>query len=78
MNKRVLRLVANQSAVAIENARAYTALQQANTELRRALRRSIESRLPLLVPCAIGFADLPGVHAAGHGAEHVLDGGHPR
>ncbi len=36
---RVLRFVANQSAVALENARAYTALQRANTELRHALRR---------------------------------------
>jgi class 3 adenylate cyclase len=55
---RVLRLVANQSAVAIENARAYTALQQANTELRHALRRveileSIRANLSKFVPATV-------------------------
>jgi class 3 adenylate cyclase len=55
---RVLRLVANQSAVAIENARAYTALQQANTELRQALRRveileSIRANLSKFVPATV-------------------------
>jgi class 3 adenylate cyclase len=55
---RVLRLVANQSAVAIENARAYTALQQANTELRHALRRveileSIRASLSKFVPATV-------------------------
>ena len=55
---RVLRLVANQSAVAIENARAYTALQQANTELLHALRRveileSIRANLSKFVPATV-------------------------
>ena len=55
---RVLRLVANQSSVAIENARAYTALQQANTELRHALRRveileSIRANLSKFVPATV-------------------------
>jgi class 3 adenylate cyclase len=55
---RVLRLVANQSAVAIENARAYSALQQANTELRQALRRveileSIRANLSKFVPATV-------------------------
>jgi class 3 adenylate cyclase len=55
---RVLRLIANQSAVAIENARAYTALQRANTELRHALRRveileSIRANLAKFVPATV-------------------------
>ena len=55
---RVLRLVANQSAVALENARAYTALQKANTELRNALRRveileSIRANLVKFVPATV-------------------------
>ena len=55
---RVLRLVANQSAVAIENARAYTALQQANAQLRLALRRveileSIRANLSKFVPATV-------------------------
>jgi class 3 adenylate cyclase len=52
---RLLRLLANQSAVALENARAYTALQVANAELKAALRRveileSIRTNLSKFVP----------------------------
>jgi len=52
---RLLRLLANQSAVALENARAYTALQAANAELKAALRRveileSIRTNLSKFVP----------------------------
>jgi class 3 adenylate cyclase len=55
---RVLRFVANQSAVALEHARAYTDLQRANTELRNALRRveileSIRQSLAKFVPAAV-------------------------
>ena len=55
---RVLRLIANQSAVAIENARAYTALQRVNRELRDALRRveileSIRANLSKFVPATV-------------------------
>jgi class 3 adenylate cyclase len=55
---RVLRFVANQSAVALENARAYTALQEANAELRHALRRveileSIRANLAKFVPATV-------------------------
>jgi class 3 adenylate cyclase len=52
---RLLRLLANQSAVALENARAYTALEAANAELKVALRRveileSIRTNLSKFVP----------------------------
>jgi len=52
---RLLRLLVNQSAVALENAKAYTALQVAHTELQTALRRveileSIRSSLSKFVP----------------------------
>ena len=52
---RVLRVLANQSAVALEHARAYTALQAANAELEAALRRvaileSIRANLAKFVP----------------------------
>ncbi len=52
---RVLRVLANQSAVALEHARAYTALQVANAELEAALRRvalleSIRANLAKFVP----------------------------
>jgi class 3 adenylate cyclase len=52
---RVLRVLANQSAVALEHARAYTALQAANAELEAALRRvaileSIRTNLAKFVP----------------------------
>jgi class 3 adenylate cyclase len=55
---RVLRFVANQSAVALENARAYTDLQRANTELRNALRRveileTIRQSLAKFVPATV-------------------------
>jgi class 3 adenylate cyclase len=52
---RLLRLLVNQSAVALENARAYAALQAAHAELQTALRRveileSIRSNLSKFVP----------------------------
>ncbi|MBI3454356.1 MAG: GAF domain-containing protein, partial [Candidatus Rokubacteria bacterium] len=52
---RLLRLLANQSAVALENAKAYTALEAAHAELRAALRRveileSIRANLAKFVP----------------------------
>jgi class 3 adenylate cyclase len=52
---RLLRLLANQSAVALENARAYAALEAANAELKVALRRveileSIRTNLSKFVP----------------------------
>jgi class 3 adenylate cyclase len=52
---RLLRQLVNQSAVALENARAYTALAAANAELKEALRRveileSIRSSLSKFVP----------------------------
>ena len=55
---RLLRLVANQSAVALENAKAYTALETANAGLREALRRveileSIRSNLAKFVPATV-------------------------
>ncbi|HET7875473.1 MAG TPA: adenylate/guanylate cyclase domain-containing protein [Methylomirabilota bacterium] len=55
---RLLRLLANQSAVALENARAYSALERANAELRVALRRveileSIRSNLTKFVPATV-------------------------
>ncbi len=54
-DQRLLRFVANHSAVALHNARAYTALQAANTELATALRRveileSIRANLGKFVP----------------------------
>ena len=55
---RLLRLLANQSAVALENARAYAELQAANAELAAALRRvsileSIRANLGKFVPRAV-------------------------
>jgi class 3 adenylate cyclase len=52
---RLTRLLANQSAVALENAKAYTALEAAHTELQSALRRvqileSIRANLAKFVP----------------------------
>jgi class 3 adenylate cyclase len=52
---RLLRALVNQSAVALENAKAYAALEAANTELTAALRRveileSIRSSLSKFVP----------------------------
>lgn len=52
---RVLRVLATQSAVALENARAYTALERAHGELQSALRRvqlleSIRASLSKFVP----------------------------
>ncbi len=52
---RLLRFLMNQSAVALENAKAYTALQAANAELKVALRRveileSIRANLSKFVP----------------------------
>jgi class 3 adenylate cyclase len=52
---RLLRLLANQSAVALEHARAYAALEAANAELKAALRRvelleSIRTNLSKFVP----------------------------
>jgi len=52
---RLLRILANQSAVALQNARAYTALQAANAQLETALRRvaileSIRANLGKFVP----------------------------
>jgi class 3 adenylate cyclase len=52
---RLLRVLVNQSAVALENARAYTTLEAVNTELKVALRRvelleSIRSNLSKFVP----------------------------
>lgn len=52
---RLLRLLVNQSAVALEHAKAYTALEAAHTELKAALRRveileSIRSNLSKFVP----------------------------
>ena len=52
---RLLRTLANQSAVALENARAYADLQDANRDLGRALRRvemleSIRANLAKFVP----------------------------
>jgi class 3 adenylate cyclase len=52
---RLLRLLANQSAVALEHARAYAALETANAELKVALRRveileSIRTNLSKFVP----------------------------
>jgi class 3 adenylate cyclase len=52
---RLLRVLVNQSAVALENARAYTTLEAVNTELKVALRRvelleSIRANLSKFVP----------------------------
>jgi class 3 adenylate cyclase len=52
---RLLRLLVNHSAVALENAKAYTALERANIELQSALRRvqileSIRASLSKFVP----------------------------
>ena len=52
---RLTRFLANQSAVALENAKAYTALEVAHTELQSALRRvqileSIRANLAKFVP----------------------------
>lgn len=52
---RLLRLLVNQSAVALEHAKAYTALETANVELKAALRRveileSIRASLSKFVP----------------------------
>ncbi|OGK85912.1 MAG: hypothetical protein A2X52_16600 [Candidatus Rokubacteria bacterium GWC2_70_16] len=52
---RLLRVLATQSAVALENARAYTALERAHVELQAALRRvqlleSIRASLAKFVP----------------------------
>ncbi|HEV8306481.1 MAG TPA: adenylate/guanylate cyclase domain-containing protein [Methylomirabilota bacterium] len=52
---RLLRLLMNQSAVALEHAKAYSALEQANVDLKAALRRveileSIRSSLSKFVP----------------------------
>jgi class 3 adenylate cyclase len=52
---RLLRVLATQSAVALENARAYTALERAHAELQAALRRveileSIRASLAKFVP----------------------------
>ena len=52
---RLLRLLINQSAVALEHAKAYAALESVNTELKAALRRvelleSIRSNLSKFVP----------------------------
>ncbi len=52
---RLLRVLVNQSAVALENAKAYTTLEAVNTELKVALRRvelleSIRSNLSKFVP----------------------------
>jgi class 3 adenylate cyclase len=52
---RLLRLLANQSAVALEHARAYAALEAANAELKTALRRveileSVRANLSKFVP----------------------------
>lgn len=52
---RVLRLLGNQSAVALENAKTYTALEKAHLELQSALRRvqileSIRANLAKFVP----------------------------
>ncbi len=52
---RLLRLLVNQSAVALENAKAYAALEAAHAELKAALRRveileSIRSNLSKFVP----------------------------
>ncbi|MGH7319855.1 MAG: adenylate/guanylate cyclase domain-containing protein [Candidatus Rokuibacteriota bacterium] len=52
---RLLRLLANQSAVALEHAKAYTALEAAHAELKAALRRveileSIRTSLSKFVP----------------------------
>ncbi len=52
---RLLRLLVNQSAVALEHAKAYTALEVANVELKAALRRveileSIRTNLSKFVP----------------------------
>lgn len=52
---RLLRLLANQSAVALENAKTYTALERAHAELGSALRRvqileSIRANLAKFVP----------------------------
>ncbi len=54
-DQRLLRFVANHSAVALHNARAYTELQAANTQLATALRRveileSIRANLGKFVP----------------------------
>ena len=51
----LLRLLANSSALALEHARAYTALQETNAELRAAVRRveileSIRTNLAKFVP----------------------------
>jgi len=55
---RLLRVLATQGAVALENARAYTALERANTELQSALRRvqileSIRASLSKFVPLRV-------------------------
>jgi len=54
-DRRLLRLLANQSALALEHAKAYAALETMNTELKAALRRveileSIRSNLSKFVP----------------------------
>ena len=55
---RLLRLLVNHSAVALENAKAYTALERANIELQSALRRvqileSIRASLSKFVPLRV-------------------------
>jgi class 3 adenylate cyclase len=55
---RLLRFVANQSAVALENAKAYSALETANADLRDAIRRvelleSIRASLVKFVPATV-------------------------
>jgi class 3 adenylate cyclase len=55
---RLLRLLANQSAVALENAKTYTALERAHLELQSAMRRvqileSIRANLAKFVPRAV-------------------------
>ena len=68
----LLRLLANSSALALEHARAYAALQETNAELRAVVRRveileSIRTNLAKFVPRTVPEPDRAGAGGAGAG-----------
>ncbi len=79
----LLRTLANQGAVALENARSYRALERANEELRSAQSRLIEAeRLAAIGELSAAVAHgirnpLAGIKAAAQFASLELPAGHP-
>ena len=70
---RSLRLLANQSAVALENARAYTALQVANTELAVRASPRADPGVDPGQPRQVRSAHRAGAHRGGAGGARVRE-----